>query len=231
MDTSTKRAYKRSCFQGRGLFARWMDHAFFSILGGVCLFILTKSMVLSVVLLLATVLFLALWDRRRWCRFERQLWHQAVKTIRREIWLKREAELIRQAGGIVLYPTPDKDELIGLCLRMGQGTEFHCFGEPQPDLSSLCSSLGCRVSFHPWGEGEAPERKQVIERLKNEAPKHDKGQWRDLLRLPGNRYLMTGCLLLLFSVWLRRALYWRLLGSLCLLIGGLRVSFHRILKT
>ena len=131
----------------------------------------------------------------------------------------------------MLYPTPDKDELTGLCLRMGTGTGFHCFGEPQPDLSSLCSSLGCRVSFHPWGEGEEPEQKQVIERLKNEAPKQDKGQWRDLLRLPGNRYLMTGCLLLLFSVWLRRALYWRLLGSLCLLIGGLRVSFHRILKT
>ena len=231
MDTSTIRAYKRICFQGRGVFARWMDHAFFSVLNGVCLLILTKSVVLSVLLSLATALLLALWDRVRWSRFEQRLWHQTVKAIQRETWLKQEAERIRLAGGMVLYPTPGKDELVGLCLRMGPGTGFHCFGESQSDLSTLSSSLGCSVSFHPWGEGEAPEQKQVIERLKNEAPKQDKGRWRDLLRLPGNRYLMTGCLLLLFSVWLRRALYWRLLGSLCLLIGGLRVSFHRILKT
>ena len=62
-----------------------------------------------------------------------------------------------------------------------------------------------------------PTRTQVEERLRQKAPKRTPRLWGRLLRLPGNRYLMTGGLLLFLSMVLRKALYWRLLGSVCLL--------------
>ena len=74
-------------------------------------------------------------------------------------------------------------------------------------------------------------REQMIERLKRDAPKRDRKLWHTLLHLPGNRYLLTGCALLLLSMVLRRALYWRLLGSLCLFIGAVRRAVHMPLKT
>ena len=112
--------------------------------------------------------------------------------------------------------------MTGLCLRQGEGTAFHTFGEVREELIVQAKTLGCTVSFHPWQEGSEPSQEQVLERLKRDAPKRTGNLWRTLLHLPGNRYLLAGCAVLLLSMVLRRALYWRLLGSLCLLLGALR---------
>ena len=230
MDTSTERAYKRACFQGRGVLARWMDRIFFSLLGGLILLILCGRILPSVLLALAVLLTMVLWDRKRWEKYKLRLWKGKAASLRREAWLKQAAEDIRQAGGVVLYPTPDADHLTGLCLKMGSGAAFHCFGERDKTLMNVAGDLGCSLSFHPWGEGEEPDRKRILERIREEAPRHDRSAWRNLVHLPGTRYVLTGFLLLAFSMCLRRALYWRLLGSLCLLIGGLRWSIQRILE-
>ena len=70
-----------------------------------------------------------------------------------------------------------------------------------------------------------------MERLVRDAPKRNMLPLKKLLHLPGNRYLLTGFMLLLLSMILRRALYWRLLGTLCLVIGTVRRSFHLFAKT
>ena len=83
------------------------------------------------------------------------------------------------------------------------------------------------MSFHPWGRGEEPNRDEVNERIIRDAPKGRLKLWQRLLELSGNRYILAGCLLLLLSMGLRKALYWRLLGSLCLMIGALRRAFRQ----
>ena len=226
MDRKTERAYKRTCFQGRGLVARWLDRAFFSVLGGACLLILSQSLAVSCCLSLCLLMLLVLWDRRRWTRYKRQLWQRAAKTLKREDWLRQAAEDIRQGGGVILHPVPDLDSLMGFCLRHGPGTAFHCFGDVQEKLAVQASTLSCSITFHPWGEGAEPSREQVLNRLTRDAPKPNTMPWRSLATLPGNRYLLTGGLLLLLSILLRRAIYWRLLGSLCLLIGAIRRSLR-----
>lgn len=225
MDGSTVRAYKRKCYQGRGWIARWLDRVFFALLCGACMYIPVGRFFLSLLLAAAALLLLTFLDMRRWDKFRQKLWQDAADRLRRETWLRKEAERIRQAGEITLFPTPDREALLGLCLRSGPGTTFHGFGEGREDLIAEAAAYGCTLVFHPWGQGEAPSREQVIERLRQEAPKGGKRLWRMLLHLPGNRYLLAGGLLLLLSVFLRRALYWRLLGSLCLLIGAFRRSF------
>ena len=207
--------------------ARWLDVGFFSFICGVALYILSGRVFLSLLLMIAALSFLILLDARRWGRFRQKLWKDAVSRLRREDWLRQEAERIRQAGETVLYPAPGRDELTGLCLRRGPGTAFHCFGEPKEELRAEALAVGCTLTFHPWGQGSEPSREQVEDRLRQDAPKRERKLWRALLRLPGKRYLVTGCLLLLLSIFLRRALYWRLLGSLCLFVGTCRRSFHR----
>lgn len=231
MDRTTARAYKRKCFQGRGIVARWLDRVFFSALGGVCLYILLRNLILSLLLGGAFLLLLVLWDRRRWARFRHRLWQRTVDQLWREDWLRQEAGRIRGSGGVLLYPVPDLDTLTGLCLRLGEGTAFHCVGDVKDSLIAAAQALGCSLTFHPWGQGEEPSREQVVERLVCDAPKRYALPWQKLLHLPGNRYLVTGLLLLLLSMILRRALYWRMLGTLCLVIGTVRRSFHLFAKT
>ncbi len=217
-------AYKRKCFHGRGIVARSLDMAFFSLLGGACLYVIKGNLWLSLILSAGLLLAFVLWDRKRWYNYKQRILQEAVKTLSREAWLRQEAENIREAGGVVLYPTPDRERMIGLCLRLGQGNVFHCFEDIKEDLSASVEAFGCSVIFHPWQEGPEPKREQVIELLRRDAPRRDGALWKRLLGLPGNRYLLTGVLLLLLSIFLRRALYWRLLGSLCLLIGAIRRS-------
>ncbi len=221
-----ERAYRRDCFRGRGTVARWLDRCFFSLLGGVCLYIPYRNLALSCLLILALLAVSLLWERRRWASFRRDLWQRTVKKLRQEAWLKKEAARIREEGGVILFPVPDADTVIGLCLRHGEGTSFHCFGEPKEDLIAETKVMRCTVTFHPWGEGEEPSREQVMERIRRNAPRREGKPWRMLLHLPGSRYLLTGCALLALSLFLRRALYWRFLGSLCLMIGALCRGLH-----
>lgn len=219
-------AYKRICFRGRGIVARWMDRAFFALLGGVCLYLLSRYLLLSWLLSLAMLTAFLLWENKRWTKYKRGLWQKTVQTLKREAWLRQEAERIQEASGTILYPTPKTEELTGFCLRYGIGTEFHCFGEAKRELVTLAERYGCTLTFHPWQEGTEPGREQVLERLRRDAPKREGRLLPMLLHLPGNRYLLTGCLLLLLSVFLRRALYWRLLGSLCLFVGAVSRAIH-----
>ncbi len=211
--------------------ARWLDRVFFSLLGGVSLYLVSRSLTLSCVLSLAFLTFLVLLDRNRWSKYRYKLYESAAKALKQEDWLRQTCARIRQEGGMILYPTPNTETFTGLCLHMGQGITFHCFGTPIEDLAVQASSLGCTLFFHPWGEGQNPSSDQVAERLRRDAPKRDRELWRKLLHLPGNRYLLTGCLLLSLSFILRRALCWRLLGSLCLLIGAFRRSFRLVTET
>ena len=103
---------------------------------------------------------------------------------------------------------------------------YHCFGERKEDLIDHAKEMGCELIFHPWQEGAKPSREQVLERLRQNALKREHKKWRMLLQLPDNRYLVAGGVLLLLSLFLRRALYWRLLGSLCLTVGALRRVLH-----
>ena len=211
--------------------ARWLDRAFFALLGGGCLYLLSRYALLSCLLTMALLAVFLLWDRRRWCRYRDRLWRDAVQSLRREDWVRQAAERIRQGGGAIVYPMPDRDVLTGLCLRLGPGTVLHCFGEPIEDVREQAQALGCAAVFHPWGEGATPSREQVTERLRRDAPRRDNKLWRQLLHLPGNRYLLTGCGLLLLSMFLRRSLYWRLLGSLCLMIGAIRRALRMTAAT
>ena len=222
MDRKTEQAYKRKCFQGRGVLARWLDRAFFSGLSGVCLYIWKGSALFSCLLAGAVLLLLLVWEGRRWGRFRQKLWRDAAMELKREAWMEQEAARIRREGGVILFPTPEEDALTGACLCYDPGARFHCFGEPRENLIEKTRTMGCVLVFHPWQEGPEPDREQVIERLRRDAPRRDHRLWRSLLRLPGNRYLLTGMALILLSMVLRRALYWRLLGSLCLLIGAIR---------
>ena len=231
MDKKTELAYKRICFHGRGTVARWLDRAFFSSLGGVCLYVACRSRLLSVLLFIALSALLVLLHRKRWMKYRRKLWQAAADRLKREDWLRQEAERIRQAGGTILYPTPDGQALLGECLRIGKGAAFHCIGDVREDLIDQARSVGCTIEFHPWGEGTEPSFEQVLDRLRQDAPKTGAKLWPRLLRLPENRYLLTGSVLLLLSIFLKRAMYWRLLGSLCLMIGALRRSFLRTLRT
>lgn len=226
MDRKTEQAYKRSCFQGRGMAARWLDRAFFALLGGVCLYLARWKLMPSVLLSLGLLGLFLLWDGRRWTKYQRDLWRTAKKALRREAWLREEAARIRQAGGTVLYPTPDGEGLTGHCLRLGEGAALHCFGAPGEELVKQAEVLGCTLVFHPWQEGSEPSREQVVERLRRDAPKRELRLWRGLPQLPGGRYLLVGCVLLVLSMVLRRALYWRLLGSLCLFLGAIRRALH-----
>ena len=223
------RAYKRQCFQGRSAAARWLDRLFFSALCGAGLNILLGKLLPSLLLLGSALLLFTLWDGRRWSRFERKLYESVRDRLRREDWLLQEAERIRQGDGKLLYPTPEGDALSGFCLRYGPGTAFHCIGKEERDLVARAETFRCTVTFHPWGFGAEPSLEAVNERLKHDAPERRAKLWPALLRLPGNRYLLTGCLLLLLSVFLRRALYWRLLGTLCLFIGAIRRCFQTVL--
>ena len=224
MDRMTERAYKRKCFQGRGMVARSLDMAFFSLLGGACLYVLIRNLVYSTLLSAGLLLFFILWDRRRWHRYRQCIWQEVARSLRREAWLQQEAERIRGEGGVIIYPTPDRERMIGLCLNLGKDTVFHSFGDTNNDLLAAAEAYGCSITFHSWQEGPEPSQEQVMERLRRNAPKRDGALWKRLLDLPGNRYLLTGALLLLLSIVLRRALYWRFLGSLCLLIGAIRRS-------
>ena len=226
MDRKTERAYKRKCFQGRGTVARWVDRVFFALLGGVCLHIVCRNLVLSCLLSVGLLALSLLWEKKRWVRFQHDLWQRTARALRREAWLREEAARIREEGGVILYPVPEREALTGLCLCLGEGTAFHCFGDPKEKLLDRAKALGCTLAFHPWQEGQEPSREQVLERLKQNAPKRDRKLWRTLWQLPGNRYLLTGGVLLLLSLFLRRALYWRLLGSLCLMLGALRRALH-----
>ena len=231
MDGSIERAYKRTCFQGRGTIARWLDRVFFALLGGVCLHIVSRNLVLSGLLALGLLVFLILWDRKRWNKYRRQLYQSAATALKREAWVSAASARIQQEGGEILFPTPDRETLMGHCLRLGPGSTLHCFGVPKEDLIAQATAFGCTLVFHPWEEGPAPTRDQVLERLRRDAPMRDTRLWRQLLHLPGNRYLLTGCGLLILSMLLRRALYWRLLGSLCLAIGAFRRSFRLVTET
>lgn len=224
MDRMTERAYKRECFQGRGMVARSLDMAFFSLLGGACLYVLIRNLVYSTLLSAGLLLFYILWDRRRWHRYRQCIWQEVARSLRREAWLQQEAERIRGEGGVIIYPTPDRERMIGLCLNLGKDTVFHSFGDTNNDLLAAAEAYGCSITFHSWQEGPESSQEQVMERLRRNAPKRDGALWKRLLDLPGNRYLLTGALLLLLSIVLRRALYWRFLGSLCLLIGAIRRS-------
>ncbi len=231
MDKATEWAYKRKCFQGRGAWARWLDITFSSALGGVCLYILRGNLTLSVFFSAGLLLLFVVWDRRRWIKYQQKIRREASKAIQRESWMKQEAERIRQAGGLILYPTPDMEKMTGLCLNMKQGMVFHFFGDADEDITTVATKFGCSITFHPWGEGPEPDREQVEERLNRNILRRDGVKWRKVLYLSGNRYLLTGAVLLLISVFLRRALYWRLLGSLCLLMGALRRYFQMVTKT
>ena len=225
------RAYKRICFQGRGLAARWLDRVFFALLGGAALYILIGRMYLGLLFMAAVLFALILLDLRRWERFQQRLWRTAADQLKREAWLRTEGERIGQAGEIILYPAPDKDALVGLCLRLGPGRTFRCFGTAKAELNDVAQAFGCRLTFHPFGKGQEPSREEVLKRLERDAPKQKPRVWRRLLTLPGSRYLVAGCLLLLLSIFLRRALYWRLLGTLCLVIAALRRAFHGAAQT
>lgn len=228
MEGAIERAYKRKCFQGRGTFARLLDRAFFSAFGGVCLYIVIRRMFPSILLFAALFLLLNLMGRRRWQTYRRQLYRSAEAELKREVWLKQEAESFRQQGGVILFPLPRKEELMGLCLRLGPGTAFHAFGGSKQVLTTTAYQMGCTVTFHPWGEGEAPTQEQIEAKIRQEAPPRRGGLWRQLIKLPDNRYLLTGCVLLLLSIFVKGALYWRLLASLCLLIGAVRRSLHMV---
>lgn len=226
MDKTTERAYKRKCFRGRGRAVCILDRAFFSALGGLSLYILTGQRLLALFLFTAALVLFTLWDRNKWRRFRQKLWLDTAQQLKRENWLKHTAEEIRQGGGILLYPTPNGDAFTGLCLRHGQGTAFHCVGNPDEDLKERALWAGCTATFHPWMEGEAPKAEQVENRLIQTAPKRIAGIWGALLRLSGSRYLLTGFVLLVLSMFLRRALCWRMIGTLCLFIGSVKQAIH-----
>ena len=118
--------------------------------------------------------------------------------------------------------------MIGHCLRMGQGISFHCIGDERKELILAVSKLGSVITFHPWEEGSDPDREQIVEKLKSNMPKRNDLLWKDLLQMSGNRYMLAGASLLIISMFLRHALYWRLLGSLCLLIGAIRHSIQMV---
>ena len=166
MEGAIERAYKRKCFQGRGTAARLLDRAFFSALSGACLFIVLGRLLLSVLLSGAVFLLLSLLSRRRWDRFRRQLWNSVAMELKRENWLKQEAERIRRQGGVILFPLPKEEQFMGLCLRSGPGTAFHTFGEPDKEWMAQAAGLGCSMTFHPWGVGETPNREQIEDRIR-----------------------------------------------------------------
>ena len=231
MEGAIERAYKRKCFQGRGTVARLLDRAFFSALGGACLYIVLRQALLSILLFAALFLLLNALGRIRWQKYRKQLWRSAASELKRENWLKQEAERLRQQGGVILIPSPERDELVGLCLRMGTGTSFHAFGGQQEELTTAADDMGCTVTFHPWGEGETPAREQIEARIRQEAPLRQRSLWKQLVKLSDSRYLMTGSVLLLLSIFVKGALYWRLLASLCLLIGAIRRTIHMAAET
>ncbi len=208
-----------------------MDKVFFSGLCGVCLYVLSGQFFYFMLFAAAMLLLLTMIERQRWNRFRRRLRQDAQTQLKREDWLAKEAERIRKAGGEILFPTPDGDTFMGLCLRLGPGTTFHCFGEPKEDLNATALKTGCALKFHPWGQEGRPSQSQVDEKLRQDAPKSERRLWQILLHLPGNRYLATGFLLLALSIFLKKAIYWRLLGSLCLLIGAFRRSFRTLTET
>ena len=189
------------------------------------MYLLCRNLPLSGLLVLGLLMMFLLWESRRWAKYKLDLWRKTATTLKREDWLRQEADRIRQEGGVILFPMPEAGALTGLCLRFGAGTKFHCFGDAQAELVALTEGFGCNLTFHPWREGRSPSREQVIERLRRDAPKRDRKLWHAVLHLPGNRYLLTGCGLLFLSLVLRQALYWRLLGSLCLMIGAIRRAF------
>ena len=231
MDRVTEQAYKRRCFQGRGMAARLLDMAFFSLLGGACLYVLKRNLGFSIFLSGMLLLVFVLWERKRWNRYKQCILQEATKALRREAWLQQEGESIRGKGGVILYPTPDRKDMIGFCLRLGQGTAYHCFGDTNEELLAVAEAFGCSIAFHPWQEGPEPSRAQVIERLRRDAPKRNYVLLKKLIQLPGNQFLLTGASLLLISIFLRRALYWRVLGSICLLVGAFRRSMTLFRET
>ena len=168
MDRVTEQAYKRRCFQGRGLVARSLDMAFFSLLGGACLYVLKRNLGFSILLSGMLLLVFVLWERKRWDRYKQCILQEATKALRREAWLQQEGESIRGKGGVILYPTPDRKDMIGFCLRLGQGTAYHCFGDTNEELLAVAEAFECSIAFHPWQEGPEPSRAQVIERLRRE---------------------------------------------------------------
>ena len=224
------RAYKRICFHGRGILARWLDRVFFSALAGTCLFILQGRFFPACTVFLTALTLFVIWDRKHWNDFWRETWQKAVRDLKREDWLRQEAKRIRECEGVILYPTPNREELTGYCLRTGKGTAFHCFGEPQQELIDLVSSLGCSIFFHPWQEGMEPSREKVMERLHRDAPQRKRRIWCALLQVSGSRYLLAGSLLLMASVFLRHAIYWRCMGTVCLMIGAVKRTFGEIAK-
>ena len=228
MDGLVTRAYKRTCFQGRGALARWLDRAFFSALGGLCLLIYCKLAWLALLFGLFLLALGCFIGKRRWETYRERLYRQAAQALRREAWMKEAGERIRVQGGVILYPTPDRETLKGACLLRGGGTNFHCFGNPDQALTEETEKLGCSLTFHPWGEGREPTPDEVETRLKLQAPQPRRGLWKTAVTLPGSRYYLAGGVLLLLSMVLRRALYWRLLGSLCLILGTGRRAFSSL---
>ncbi len=221
MDKKIARAQKRKCFHGRGALARWTDRLFFAGLGGLCLYIVLKNWWLSITSAVCLLSIQMIWAKHRWESYQKDLRKKTSVALRKENWLKEEAVKIRSCGETILFPLPGKEQLSANCLNADKGTRFHCFGDEDKRLCEYAKSYGCILVFHPWGMGKVPTNEDIENRIA-EVSDGSKNALHRIISQTYNRYFLTGACLLLFSITLRHAVYWRLLASLCFIIGAVK---------
>ena len=213
---------KKICFQGRGTVARALDRVFFAILSGLCLYIACGIWWLSALMSVSILLLQVALAKKRWTSYVRTMRKSTEKQLRQENWMIEEAAKIRAGGERILYPEPNGEELTGFCLNVSKGTRFHCFETENKALEQIAKDYGCVLVFHPKREGETPTDLQIENRIEMETPVRQKHTITRLLAQAESRYYTTGAVLLALSMVLRRAIYWRILASLCFGIGTIK---------
>lgn len=230
MDANTKRYYQKQCFGGRSLFARTVDNVFLCCLIAGALFILGVKSPWPFLIGMVGFLIVAGIEKARWSWFEKRLFEKTAQTLQRESWMRQKAEELKQPNKYLAYPTPENEELIGLCLRLNQGVEIHSFGNEDKDKKNLANAWGHSMVFHAFMPEEKPSMEEIEKRIEK-GVKKNRYSFRQVAKaIPINRFFVSGIVLLVLSIFLRRAMYWRLMGSLCLSIGVLRFSFQTIQK-
>ncbi len=222
MERIIERAYKRDCFQGRGIVGRWTDWLFFSCLGGLLLFIAFRILWLSAVFTACLLLVQLAWASHRWTVYYQTLKNDICASLRRENWLTEEAARIRADSEVVLFPLPGRDRLIESCLNAPKGTRFHCFGTADASLCKVAEDYGCTLVFHPWGMGKKPTEEAVEKRIVDGSNVRKGGRIGKLFSQTDIRYFITGGALLLLSLFMNHAIYWRLTASVCFFFGTIK---------
>lgn len=219
-------AQKRICFQGRGTIARVLDRTFFAVLGGLCLYIGCGTWWLSALMSISIYLLLFALAKRRWDSYLKSLWNSMKTQLRQENWMEEEAARIRASGETILYPKPDAEKLTGYCLNAPKGTRFHCFEAESTTLAQIAENYGCVLLFHPRREGETPTDDQIESHIEAKTPTGRKHTIIRILSQTESRYYIAGVVLLGLSMVLRRAVYWRILASLCFFVGTIKRMLH-----